>query len=375
MELLKYTNKLVKNKIDSDMSIIIKTINSRIINVDSIILSGSFGRDEGSILINHNVCQPLNDYDLTVITNEYFDKDELEILRTDLASMCGIRQVDISLLKPSNIKKLNFTMANYDLFFASKVIYGDFYNIFKIPDWKPEDMPHKEAIVPLFLFLSSIIQSYPINKDLSSDAIFWSYQQITKSILGWSTAMLIYEGLYHPSYSERNKRFQEKFRENEKLCNLVNKATLFKLKPDINPCNIQELNDFWSEARKAHLESIKLLLPRFYNYKFVSWDYLIKRHLWSPRGTAKMILSILLQKHHYYDCLKIDIAKLYLCLSFDSADKNKFFKKSKIFLKKLSSYKKSKHSLSTYDEYIHHLIMHDKNANLFYQRGVDIFYE
>ena len=55
MELLKYTNKLVKNKIDSDMSIIIKTINSRIINVDSIILSGSFGRDEGSILINHNV--------------------------------------------------------------------------------------------------------------------------------------------------------------------------------------------------------------------------------------------------------------------------------------------------------------------------------
>ena len=210
-----YQDSVVEKKIGEDMDRVIDSILLTFNKVDAIYLTGGVGRGEGSILLSKDgICQPLNDYDLVVITENSCDERILNSLRTRLAVECGIRQVDISTINPKKIRHLNFTMSNFDLVYASQSIYGRDLLIEEKPNWKPEEMPLKEGVVPLFLFLSALIQSYPGERNLNENQIFWSYQQLSKSILGWSTAMLIFDGLYKPSYSERSIIFKEKFSAN-----------------------------------------------------------------------------------------------------------------------------------------------------------------
>ena len=106
--------KSANQKINSDMEIIKKLIISEVKNVEAIILTGGFGRGEGSVVFKGSTCQPLNDYDLVVVTNQNVSTTKLESIRVDLAKLCGIRQVDISLIKYKNFSNMRFTMANYD---------------------------------------------------------------------------------------------------------------------------------------------------------------------------------------------------------------------------------------------------------------------
>ena len=86
-------------------------------------------------------------------------------------------------------------MANYDLKYASYV-FGNNQILNSIPIIDSQKLSLKRRRTPLLLYLISIIQSYPYKqeKDLTINEKFWMYQQICKSILGWSTALLILEG-------------------------------------------------------------------------------------------------------------------------------------------------------------------------------------
>ena len=117
-------NVIVHKKISDDMDLIIATILSVVDNVDAIFLTGGFGRSEGSVLVNDGRCQPLNDYDLVVITDSSISEILLENTRLKLAEECGIRQVDLALKRINDLQALKFTMSNYDLIHASTMIYG-----------------------------------------------------------------------------------------------------------------------------------------------------------------------------------------------------------------------------------------------------------
>ncbi len=368
-----YQDSVVEKKIGEDMDRVIDSILLTFNKVDAIYLTGGFGRGEGSILLSKDgICQPLNDYDLVVITENSCDERILNSLRTRLAVECGIRQVDISTINPKKIRHLNFTMSNFDLVYASQSIYGRDLLIEEKPNWKPEEMPLKEGVVPLFLFLSALIQSYPGERNLNENQIFWSYQQLSKSILGWSTAMLIFDGLYKPSYSERSIIFKEKFSKDKELCKLVDLATNFKLRPSLNPCTLFELNELWSLTASSHIDAIKKLIPRYYNTRFKDWENLITRHRYSMNGISKAIISKIFRKHHYYDCLNMDISKLYLCFFLIEKQKEQLVN-SKRFFRKIS-YSKHENSIFDTNQYIKELVTADKNSQIFSERGDDIFY-
>ena len=369
-----FENSVTKQKIDDDMALITDVILSEVKGVSAIILTGGFGRGEGSVLFRNNLCQPLNDYDLVIISDNRPLGQNLASIRVTLAQICGIRQVDISLMKQKDFANMKFTMANYDLIYASEVIYGSFDRVNDIPKWEAKNLPLVEGIVPLFLFLSSIIQAYPRKKDLTSNELFWAYQQLTKSILGWATAMLIFKGLYDPSYYKRNELFQKYFANDVLLCELVNSATEFKLRPTLDPCTLSELKVFWNAAREAHLGVMKFILPSFYKFKFSTWDYVVARHKLSFVNLAKMLLSKVFRRHHYYDCLNTDLAKLYLCLAIGNPDSGSLAK-SKQHFSMITSVKNSQFPSSNLNQYIEQLILSDKNAQMFFERGSDIFYE
>lgn len=364
----------VDKKINSHMSLIVNHILESADDVSTVVLTGGFGRGEGSVLFDKAKCQPLNDYDITVIAKRWKPSLDINLLRVKLAGLCGIRQVDLSLKTKKDISTLKFTMANYDFINASTVIYGDKHWAINLPKWHPADMPIKEGMYPLFLFLSSVIQAYPRDKQMKEEDLFWSYQQLTKSILGWSTAMLVFDGLYDPSYYKRNIMFQERYSNNKELCCLVKKATEFKLAPSINPCKQSEINNIWKMASDAHIDVMKDLISKFYKIKFTNWDNLIIRHKYSAANILKKILSVIFRHHHYQNCLDTDIAKLYMCLSINN-NNNEYFNKSQNYYKKLKLKERLQNPSNDYNEYICQLIMADINARIFFEQGNTIYYD
>jgi len=367
-------NVIVNKKISDDMDVITASILSVLDNVDAIFLTGGFGRSEGSVLVNGGRCQPLNDYDLVVITDSLISEIVLESTRLKLAEICGIRQVDLALKRLNDLQDLEFTMSNYDLIHASTMIYGSI-DIKKLsPDWSARNLPLPEGVFPLFLFLSAIILSHPKPGLMSSDEIFWSYQQSTKSILGWGTAMLIFDGLYHPSYYHRNKIFQEQYPDHPELCKLMDLATQFKLRPTLSPIAADDATKFWGQSKDAHLHVMKILLSKYYKGKVTTWKHLIFLYRFSLKNIAKAVLSLLFRKHHYYDCHNTDMAKLYFCLSLGSKG-DYWLTKSKQHYKRIKSGGAKKTPDFDHYGYVQQLILSDKNARIFYERGTDIFYD
>ena len=206
----------MKDKISSDIKIMVRLIKSKIESLEAIFLVGGFGRDEGSIMVHEGNVHVINDYDLVVITSRSCKKNTIYELRRILEKELSIRQVDITIYNIKQLKNMAFTMYSYDLKYASKTIYGSEKILDLIPNMDKSKMPILEAIRPLLLFPVSLLQARPKSSDLSNIDLFWSYQQISKSILGWSTAMLIEKGLYDPLYSKRLELFENTFK-NQKV--------------------------------------------------------------------------------------------------------------------------------------------------------------
>jgi len=366
------SNKKLDKRISSDMKIIVSKILTQFISVKSIFLVGGFGRGEGSVIEYQGEFQPINDYDLVVIGDCWVKNADKELFRKELALLTKIRQVDIVLLNPNKLKKLKFTMFNFDLKYSSKLLYGSNSSLDKIPSWDPNKMPTIEAVRPLFLFLSSILQAYPGKNVLKTEDIFWSYQQLTKSILGWSTAMLIFKGKYNPSYKKRNEIFQEIFFEEFDLCKMVDEATQFKLSPKIQICSYEELVVFWSKVNTAHLKVLKILITRYYKIKNNNWSNVSFRYQYSLNNIAKVTYSFLSNNPHYRNCLNTDLSKLYFCIWLKDR-KNKDIESSKFFYEKLRIKNKASTLHLSDKEFLDFLLKADINAQIFYSNENKVF--
>ena len=94
----------INTKINSDLNIITDILLTHFSNIESLVLAGSFGRGEGSVLIHNNVIQPINDYDIYIITKDHTHNINLESLRKILSDKIQIRQVDIEVIQLKKLK-------------------------------------------------------------------------------------------------------------------------------------------------------------------------------------------------------------------------------------------------------------------------------
>ena len=138
---------------------------------------------------------------------------------------------------------------------------------------------------------------------------------------------------------------------------------------------ISDLKLFWKATKNAHLDAVKIILPNFYKFKFSTWDFLVFRHKISFINLIKLFFSKILRRHHFYDCLNTDLAKLYLCLSFDNNNDNDFLIKSKKYFNMLSFVKNNDSLLWDLGQYVNQLTLNDINSQMFIKRGDKIFYE
>jgi len=209
------------------------------------------------------------------------------------------------------------------------------------------------------------------------------YQQICKSVLGWSTALLILEGKYHSSYIQREKIFKSSFT-NKEWCKLVEDATKFKLSPHlIIKDNIFRL---WRLNKNIHLTVLELFLSKYYSTDYTRLEYpsnwlsIIKKYNNDYENILRKVYGFASRNKAYKNRIKLTIIEILLLAAKknqesdnkDLAIDNNLFK---IAMKEINKFDKSKKIKNNWESAIQFCIDNDSNCKFWNDKGVQIFYK
>jgi len=247
----------VNEKILTDLSTIVTMIRTAIPDTEDVILTGGFGRSEGSVLYDEPTIQPVNDYDIVITSRLPLDYKLLKSLSAIIATTIGIRLIDLINIPINNIKSLPYTIFNYDLKYGGAVIYGDAHILDKIPEMDPAKIPLTEGKDLLFNRLICIMECFNydfLRRPPTTEEKFFLVNQCNKAILACCDAQLILTGKYHYSYREKNKRFQTIFSSEQKFRNFMDLATHFKLAPTKRI--YFDVIDYWFEVKKLFFNTL-----------------------------------------------------------------------------------------------------------------------
>ncbi len=243
----------------------------------SIILAGSFGRGEATIIKRDGGLQFLSDCEIVLAGNRYFSRRRIQetlepvtdgenrphfVIRSSIAlpvySYLPLRPV---LWKP--------TIWNYDLKYATRKLYGTDY-LAKIPDLEAGQIPAGEGIRLVFNRLAEALEYFPLDTGATSPeqeqtTAFW----VTKIILACQDALLIGSGKYHTSCRFRNNTFREVAGKDFKelliqapgFVSLATRATDYKLNRET----------YWKDIRKLWFDAAEVCDSVL--------RYLLKEHL------------------------------------------------------------------------------------------------
>ena len=282
--------KFVENsKVNNEVVKIVETLKEEIISnfhPKSVILSGSFGKGEATVIENDGYLQFLSDCEVIIIPNKYiFNRDKIKQFhesffeRTGLKVSMGEVMLSVYLLFPFLNRKLKPTIQNYDLKYGSKVIYGKDY-LKRIPNFKFDDIPLWEGIRLLFNRMAEALEHFSF-KNPSEEMVYWT----NKIVLACQDALLISAKKYHYSYKERNVTFQEIFPRHfealgEQIPNflpLTVKATEYKLK--LNKTYTKNVVEFWFEVAEVTDKVFRYIIEKDRGITFDSYVEFQEKYL------------------------------------------------------------------------------------------------
>lgn len=250
----------------------------------SIILAGSFGRGEATIIGHEGKVEFLSDCEIVLVANKCISRTRIvrnlsSIIAQESTPKFVIRSsiaLPVYSLIPIASILWKPTIWNYDLKYGSRMLYGENY-IERMPDFKPEQIPVWEGIRLIFNRIAEALRYFPADGNLSTpeqeqETAFW----IIKIILACQDALLIATGRYHVSCRMRNELFREAFGQHftelqEKLpqfASLAAQATNYKLRGEIFWTDTMKL---WFDAAEICDVALKYLLHQYMNIDFYSY--------------------------------------------------------------------------------------------------------
>ena len=274
----------------------------------AIILVGSFGRDEPTVIIKKNKIIFLSDCEMSFVPNSYISKKSLEELKLVLSKKTGLditvsRNISLLLYStlplPQSISKRIWkpTIQRYDAKYGSKVIYGDNY-LHWAPEIKPEDIPLWEGIRLIFNRVAEALKYFSINGISPQEEPKLAYWT-SKILIACQDALLLSIRKYHPSYRARNKIFQTAFalhfhelkEEIPELLPLTTKATNYKLNPKNNIYN-KTITELWFDTQKICDKVFRYVIKKDMRITFNTYSEFQEKYLKHPKI-----------KHEYYNGL------------------------------------------------------------------------
>jgi len=318
----KYTvndNPLIDQVIQSHMQRIVAEITSRI-KPDSIILRGSFGRGEGSVMVRNGSLHFLSDYEIDVTATSPFHRSLFSKLTQELSNEFGM-QAGIRWMRPDcltrdrigpfPIGRAKTTISLYEFRYGSQILWGrDLFSL--SPPINPDQINLMSGLMLLLNRMAESLFFMTLDDDyIDSECI--TYYWINKTILACAETLLLVWKQYHYSYRERGNRFlklsQAKlniFQENAALMkNMVMKATEFKLQPksEYYPSSVK---DTWLQVLPLCEATLRYMVENIMNRKWnglssypeIYLDYAAEK----PKDNSGK-LSFLVNLHQTYKAL------------------------------------------------------------------------
>ena len=286
----------IEEKVDGVISQITDEIVARL-HPKSIILIGSFGRGEATVVLDDGKLEYLSDCDVIIISNRLLSKKASERLASELTRETGL-EVGISGIELSISFMLSRifpgiwkpSIDSYEMKYGSRVIYGENY-LDRIPDFKPEDIPAWEGIRLLLNRMMESLKSFSIDylganpaEKEQSKLSPW----IGKIILACQDALLLSIQRYHHSYRIRNellhKTFPEHFNDLADECPQFLPLTLQAIRYRLNPDEPYSENTLglWFDVADLTDEVFKYIIKKDMALTFDTYPEFQEKYLRHP---------------------------------------------------------------------------------------------
>lgn len=235
----------VDQTVEDHMRQIVAAIRSRM-EPQSIFLRGSFGRGEGSVVLQDGQLRFLSDYEVNVVTPSPFYRSLLAGLSHQLTielgveiSLCWSRPdyMYTSRVGPLSMGPAPITTGRYESRYGSRTIYGQDI-VHSSPHIDPRQISLSSGMKLVLNRMAESLYYMPKASDTTFDdwdILHW----INKTVLACAESLLLLWGQYHYSYEERGRRFVAMANDRlgfmpdqgAMLSELVDRATEFKLRP------------------------------------------------------------------------------------------------------------------------------------------------
>mgnify|MGYP000061751065 FL=1 len=167
----------------------------------TLILVGSYGRGEGGLRSDDDAPQPVNDYDIIVVTNS---ADQIEVDIAQLEQELAVPTLDVQIMDKGELPTRPPTMFNYDLRYGGTVIYGDESIFQELPNYEPAEITAHDAYILLTNRMAGVLGGLANERQ----ATYRRTQRI-KLRLAWLDSLLIEAGEYEVEYKSKMSRVRE----------------------------------------------------------------------------------------------------------------------------------------------------------------------
>ncbi|MFC1542949.1 hypothetical protein ACFL4K_00230 [Candidatus Neomarinimicrobiota bacterium] len=310
---------LLVAKLQSDLHVITGALSE--LQPHALILYGGYGRDEGSwIETEAGDVAPYNDYDILAIVKRPVAVEELKKLGKELAAQIGIRWVDVGQKTTAQLARLKPSIYNYDLKYASKVIWGDADVLNLIPEMDPALLPLKEAetlfFTRLWTFLGSLEEG-GFRQVLSGDASRFFRNQMAKAVLAVVDGWLLMKAAYHPSYRKRVRRFADLYPDKKATLELAEWALHEKLRPQAPKMSPDEVLDLYHLVYRLYFADMLTILGRYYGRVAKGPEQIIRAMCWSPYALIYRLGMLLIRRTRAHERgLRLRAVQLYLAMAY-----------------------------------------------------------
>lgn len=303
------------------MEIIVQRCRNAFGTVGAVVLYGGYGRGEGSWFRDaSDLWQPYNDYDLVVVCEKRLPMEQLAGLRQELAAEIGIRWLDISAMGRTKLRRLRPSIFNYDLKYASTVVFGDPGIRDLIPVIDPTRLPLRE-ILTLFLTrlwtLLGPLDQRGFRQTLTADASMFFRNQMAKAVLAVVDVLLLLKGAYHPSYRVRVERVLDLRSFDASTSELMTWALEEKLRPrgpTMEPARVKELYD---EVHTLFFRYMIEALSRYYGKPLNTADDIARAYRWHWNQLLRRLFYPLVRRSLRMERLAaVDLAQIYIASAY-----------------------------------------------------------
>lgn len=266
-------NNLKENRLLHDIEVIKRIILDILPAVETILLCGGYGRNEGAWIFENEIMKPYNDYDFAVISSKKYDRKLINTVRKKCAKEVDINWVDIDVYSINDLKKLKSKIKNFDLINGSKVVYGDFNIYDKCKKIKSENIGFLDIEILYYTRIWTFFGALPttlFEKDFTKDESVFFKNQMAKAVLAIVDAVLVDMKLYVSSYHERVKRFCElgNCRYNDiAIKNLAKWALEEKLAPTQEAIHRNEAKELYNTVYELYYQNLAIRVGNHYGCK------------------------------------------------------------------------------------------------------------